>query len=167
MITLESMKQLGFVITWRLLSIAICDGQLPGEDVIQYAIERLESGDAQIEVCELAGTHPGNQDDICVLLDRLAAQETAKDDLERRKFRAAVVNEALKEKNKNCVDGLVSLTELWIHFGYPSDSPHVIQGRHNFVTPSAYYTEENYHSLYEKHVAWLKAEIEDLKRAQS
>ncbi len=166
MMTLECIKQFGLPITWRLLSIAICDGYLQREDAIAYAIEQLEAGNGQIAVCELASTYPSEKDDISVLLKRLAAQEDTTNELEWRKLRAVIVNEALKEKKENCVDGLISLTELWISLGCPSDSPHVIQGQNNSIAPKDYYTDQNYDLLYEKNAKWLKRELEFLREIQ-
>lgn len=166
MITLESIKQLGLPITWRLLSIAIYDGYLQREAAVDYAIEQLESGNEQMEVCELASTHPSEKDDICALLKRLVAQENTNHELEWRKLRAALVNEALKEKKENCVDGLVCLTELWIGLGCPSDSPHIIQGQNNSIEPKDYYSDQNYDLLYEKNTEWLKKELACLKESK-
>lgn len=166
MITLECIKQLGLPITWRLLSIAICDRYLQREDAVAYAIEQLEAGNEQIAVCELASTYPSEKDDINVLLDRLVDSEDTTDTLEKRKLRAVIVNEALKEKKENCLDGLVSLTELWISLGCPSDSPHVIQGQNNSITPKDYYTDQNYDLLYKKNAEWLKRELEFLREIQ-
>ncbi len=86
MITLECIKQLKLPITWRLLSIAICDRYLQREDAIAYAIEQLEAGNEQIAVCELASTYPSEKDDICLLLDRLVDSEDTTDTLEKRKL---------------------------------------------------------------------------------
>lgn len=164
MIRLEDIKNLGLSITWRLLYIAICEKQLGEEDIIAYAIEKLEDGDTRSEICELAGARADETDDICRLLLRLAKQENTQDNIESRKIRAAIVSNALKIKEDNCINGLMNLTDLWVELGCPSDSPHVIQGRDNNVTPEEYYTVKNYNFLYEKNMKWLKNELDYLKK---
>lgn len=166
MIRLENVKQLGLSITWRLLYVAICEKQLQEKDVIEYAIEKLEEGDDRSEVCELAGSYVDEQEDIRNLLWELLKQENTKDDNEKRKLRAVIVNNALRIKYDNYIDGLMNLTDLWISLGYPSDSPHIIQGRDNNITPSEYYTADNYNLLYERNVEWLMTELEYLKTNQ-
>jgi hypothetical protein len=53
----------------------------------------------------------------------------------------------------------MSLFDFWAQLDYPIDSPHVIQGRGNNITPEEYYTQENYDNIYNMHVDWLKKEI--------
>ncbi len=163
MIKLENIKKLGLSITWRLLYKGICEKQLNAEDVIDYAIEKLEAGDSRIEVCELAGSYVDEQEDIRSLLCKLVEQENTQDDFEDRKIRAVIVSNALRTKDNNCINGLMNLTDLWIGLGYPGDSPHIIQGKDNNMTPKEYYTIENYNLIYEKNVEWLKKELEYLR----
>lgn len=166
MIKLEDIKELGLTITWRLLYKGICEEQLETEDVIKYAIEKLEEGDDSDEVCELVGTYVDEQDEILKLLCELSERESTQDDFENRKIRAVIVSNALKTKNDNCINGLMDLTDLWISLGYPSDSPHIIQGKCNNITPTEYYTMENYNFLYMKNMEWLRKELEWLKKNQ-
>ena len=92
-------------------------------------------------------------------LYELANEEENPDDIEDRKIRAARVNKFLKDKNTNCIDGLMGLTELWLELGYTADSPHIIQGKDNSISPMEYYTDSNYNYLYEKNKHWLKDEV--------
>ncbi len=57
----------------------------------------------------------------------------------------------------------MELTELWVQFGYPEDSPHIIQGRGNNISPTEYYTQSNYDKLYIKNKEWLEKELSFLK----
>lgn len=166
MIKINDIKNLGLSITWRLLYKAICEKQLSEEDVIAYAIEKLEEGETGSEICELAGLCADEQYNIRNLLWALVEQENTQDDFENRKIRAVIVNNALRTKDDNCINGLMSLTDLWIGLGYPSDSPHIMQGRDNNITPREYYTIENYNFLYEKNVDWIKKELEYLRIKQ-
>lgn len=166
MIKIESVKQLGLSITWRLLYIAICEKQLQGEDVIEFAFEKLEKGDDRSEVCELAGTYADEQEEIKKLLWDLISQENTQNSFEKRKLRAAIVSDVLEIKNDNYINGLMELTDLWSSLGYPDDSPHTIQGRDNHITPSEYYSVDNYNILYQKNVDWLRTELAYLRQYQ-
>lgn len=73
--------------------------------------------------------------------------------------RATRVNNFLKDKYSNCIDGLMGLTELWLELGYTTDSPHIIQGKDNSISPVEYYTDANYNYLYEKNKYWLEDEV--------
>lgn len=166
MIRIEDIKELNLLITWKLLYRGICDRQLEIEDVIVYAIEKLEEGDTRKEICELAGAYIGEREEICNLLYELAEQENTQIDFEARKIRAVIVSNALRTKDDNYINGLMKLTDLWIGLGYPIDTPHVIQGRENNIAPIVYYTVENYNFLYNQNIEWLEKELEYLRKRQ-
>lgn len=163
MINLEDFKRLSIDITWRMLYRGIIKQQIRAEDVIEYAIEKLQNGDDDIEVCELAGTQANERNNICELLWKLAQLENTEDEMEDRKIRAIIVYNALKIKNDNFIDGLMDLTDLWASLGFPSDCPHIVQGKDNNISPNEYYTENYYTFMYEKNKEWLKNEIIFLK----
>ena len=75
-------------------------------------MEQLEKGDDRIEICELAGSSDNDLEDIMNILYELADEEKSQDNLENRKLRATRVNNFLKDKYSNCIDGLMGLTEL-------------------------------------------------------
>lgn len=166
MIKLESIKKIGLSITWRLLYKGICEKQLNTRDVIAYAAEKLEEGDTRGEICELAGSYEDEREDIQNLLWELVEQENTQDDFEHRKIRAAIVSNTLRTKDNDYIAGLMNLTNLWIGLDCPNDSPHIIQGKNNNITPQEYYTVENYNFLYDKNVEWLKKELEYLRKMQ-
>lgn len=146
-------------ITWKLLYRGLLEKQISINEIIEYAKEQLEKGDDRIEICELAGSSDYDLEDVMDTLYELAKEEKNPDDLEDRKLRAARVNKFLKDKNTNCIDGLMGLTELWLELGCTADSPHIIQGKDNSISPVEYYTDANYNYLYEKNKHWLKDEV--------
>ena len=159
MIKIADIKELKLNITWKLLYRGLLEKQISINEIIQYAKEQLEKGDDRIEICELAGSSDYDLEDVMDTLYELAREEKNPDDLEDRKLRAARVNKFLKDKNTNCIDGLMGLTELWLELGYTADSPHIIQGKDNSISPMEYYTDANYNYLYEKNKHWLKDEV--------
>ena len=162
MIKIADIKELKLNITWRMLYRGLLEKQIPISEIVEYAMEQLEKGDDRIEICELAGSGDNDLEDIMNILYDLADEEKSQDDLEYRKLRATRVNNFLKDKNTNCIDGLMGLTELWLELGYTDDSPHIIQGKDNNISPVEYYTEANYNYLYEKNKQWLRDEVDFL-----
>ena len=128
MIKIADIKELKLNITWKLLYRGLLEKQISINEIIEYAKEQLEKGDDRIEICELAGSSDYDLEDVMDTLYELAKEEKNPDDLEDRKLRAARVNKFLKDKNTNCIDGLMGLTELWLELGYTADSPHIIYG---------------------------------------
>lgn len=159
MIKIGDIKEVNFTITWRLLCKGILKKQLAVEDVVEYAIEQLEKGNDRMEICELAGGDSDTNDLLDIMYD-LADEENSQDEFEDRKLRAVILSKYLKQKNSNCIDGLMELTDLWIELGCPNDSPHIIQGKDNQINPIEYYTDDNYNYLFEKNEKWLKNEID-------
>ena len=159
MIKIADIKELKLNITWRMLYRGLLEKQIPISEIVEYAMEQLEKGDDRIEICELAGSSDNDLEDIMSILYELADEEKSQDDLEDRKLRATRVNKFLKDKNTNCIDGLMGLTELWLELGYTDDSPHIIQGKDNNISPVEYYTDANYDYLYKKNKNWLSDEV--------
>ena len=52
----------------------------------------------------------------------------------------------------------MALTEFWQNFGFPTDSPHEVQGRVNEITPLEYYDDQNLQRLLSRHRAWIQEE---------
>ncbi len=166
MIKIADIKELKLNITWRMLYRGLLEKQIPINEIVEYAMEQLEKGDDRIEICELAGSSDNDLEDIMNILYELADEEKSQDDLEDRKLRATRVNNFLKDKYSNCIDGLMGLTELWLELGYTTDSPHIIQGKDNSISPMEYYTDANYNYLYEKNKSWLEDEVHYLIKNQ-
>lgn len=166
MIKIADIKELKLNITWRMLYRGLLEKQIPISEIVEYAMEQLEKGDDRIEICELAGSSDNDLEDIMNILYELADEEKSQDDLEDRKLRATRVNNFLKDKYSNCIDGLMGLTELWLELGYTTDSPHIIQGKDNSISPVEYYTDANYNYLYEKNKYWLEDEVNYLIQNQ-
>ena len=160
---IENIKNLNINITWRLLYIAVQEKMISPEDVIEYAADIFMQGDDRMAICELAGADNNDLEYIKEKLFELVQDENSDKDFEERKIRAVVLSEELKEKNSNYINGLMKLIELWVRFGYPADSPHVIQGRDNNISPTDYYTQSNYDKLYAKNKEWLEKELYFLK----
>lgn len=171
MIKIQEFKKNNFKTTWKLLNIGfkgsdIFANQLYSNDILEYAIEKLETDECDDLVCELASEYANNTEGIDSLLKQLSRKEDTDESLELRKWRVVIVAQEITNKKDNCINGLMSLGDLWISMGYPEDSPHIFQGRENSITPEQYYTDENYCKIFEQHIAWLKKEIEFIHNNQ-
>jgi len=159
---LADMKAAGLSITWGTLLIG---WEGPGkharlvdaEEVFTFA-ESLMQNLAPEMAAALA-----DPDDVPRALRELAAKEGANRDSELRKWQLVMLRRALAELPKDPVYGLTALTEFWERFDYPSDSPHVIQGRENQISPADYFTEDNFRRIVEGHQRWIQSEASRLK----
>ncbi len=107
------------------------------------------------------------REEIKDLLQRLSQLDGGDPQIELRKWRLVLLEEVLASMPKDALYGLIALTEFWQDFGFPSDSPHVVQGRGNNITPPEYYQEENLQRLVNCHRTWIENERASLKEQQA
>lgn len=168
MIKIRDFIEKGFGISWTLLNMgwygsAKFKRQLAGQDIIDFAMSKMEDGDESIDVVLLASSRATDTEEISELLKRLSGGEKVDADNELRKWRAIYVSKNLPDIQAEYMQGLIELGDIWALLDFPDDSPHVFQGRNNSITPNEYYTKENYIKLLEKHQEWLEKEIADLR----
>ncbi|MCG3129214.1 MAG: hypothetical protein CHACPFDD_04132 [Phycisphaerae bacterium] len=92
------------------------------------------------------------------MLGALAALEGGDAGTELRKWRVILLEGVLESLPQDPVDGLIELTEFWQGFGFPADSPHVVQRRGNAIDARDHYQQDNFVGLLARHYAWLEAE---------
>ncbi|MHA6823920.1 DUF2247 family protein [Ralstonia pseudosolanacearum] len=90
--------------------------------------------------------------------------DTRSIDVERakRKWRAVALEELLSQIGADPVYDLIALSEFWADWGSATDSPFVVQGVENNLTPDEYYTERNLEETLKRHREWLRVEFEKL-----
>lgn len=168
MIKIKDFRDKKIEITWTLLNMGF-DGseifkkQLNGQDIIDYAVSKIEDGDDSLDVVLLASSYASNTEEISELLNNLSNNETLDVNREFRKWRVIYVSKHLPHIQEECILGLIELGDIWTMFDFPDDSPHVFQGRDNKINPNEYYTQENYERLLEIHKRWLDKEFDALK----
>ena len=134
--------------------------QLFPKDIIDYAVRLVSDDENQpADVWELASLSVSDTQELDGILSRFQLNNTEQ---EQRKWRVILVKLLLTELPNDYLQGLISLTEFWDKFGYPDDSPHVVQGRNNQVSPTDYYTQENYLKILDAHKIWVENEISNL-----
>ena len=155
-------------ITWKLINIGYIGSntfknELSTEEILNYAIkcscdDKIQDTNLELLACE----YKENIEQIDMYIKKLADSEDSNFEREFRKWRAIYVKIELK-KQSNYWTGLIHLNDIWSKFDFPNDSPYILQGVNNNITPKEYYTEENYIYLYEKIIKWLQIELEYLR----
>lgn len=143
------------------------DRQISIRDIAYYAQKVIEANPEQPNnVLRLAGAQDDETEMVESSLRQLAAREETDQNIELRKWRLYLLKELESSLSDDPIYGLIALTEFWEKFGYPEDSPHIVQGRGNDQDPSQYYTEQSFHHLRTQHREWMKKEEEFLQRGQ-
>ena len=167
---LNKIKKLGFKITWKFIKIGfksntIFENQLNSSDVLSFALEQLYNSQNE-DVENLACEYLYNIDKIEFYLNKLADKEKSDYEIEFRKWRVFYVINNLPDQSYNCVHGLCALGDIWCALGFPKDSPHIYQGIGNSLSPTQYYTDENYEMILKRHIDWIAKEISVIKENQ-
>lgn len=170
MIKLIEFKNIGFKITWKLLKIGFkgekqFSNMLSSNEIIDYAISQLDSNHDE-DLLDLASSKPNEIEDINMSLDKLAQKEKSDYSVEYRKWQLLYVTKNMPKKDEEFITGLCELGDIWAYLDFPSESPHIFQGRDNNITPTEYYTSDNFLTLYNKHIEWLEKERTEIINIQ-
>lgn len=135
---------------------------LSTDELRAYAEERLASSSNEPERAVilrlLSELDDGGRQAITSILSELTRVDGGNQDTELRKWRLILLEDVLDNMPTDAVYGLTALTEFWQSFGFPSESPHLVQGRGNTVTPSEYYQQVTLDRLRARHRAWIEEE---------
>lgn len=162
---IAAVRALALPLDWGVLRLGFegvaNEGRLASlEDVRQFACDSIAAAsEAQLgdvaELCTASSESPVRE-----ILERLAPAPSAR---ALRVWRAALLDCLLQRDLASPVDVLAEMSAFWAGFGYPPDSPHLIQGRGNSISPEAYYTKERAHQALEDHRRWLSHEVASLR----
>jgi hypothetical protein len=162
---LDEMKNEGLPVNWGTVLVGL---QGPGkflplltlDDLRSFATDQLARATPEHEkliVTALLAADEGNDESIAAV--RILAQVCqADEERESRKWRVVLLGRAIDQLPSEPLYGLLALTEFWERFGYPADSPHVVQGRGHAPSPADYYTEANFRAELQRHQEWLRTE---------
>jgi hypothetical protein len=165
---LEAITALDLPLSWDVIRIGWegigAEGRLLSlDDVRKYADHDIVSAPP---------TQIGDVAELCTAVDerevgeRLERLAPTPSDRARRIWRAVLLHRLLQSPQVSPIEILTELTGFWGSFGYPSDSPHIIQGRSNSISPTDYYTQEMADRAIQAHRLWLEREIESIRRSQ-
>jgi hypothetical protein len=167
---LNDLRDAGLRVNWRTLLIGLeGTGKYPPlvtlDEVYAFADEQLAASmpppECAVAIVVASGADPA---EIRVIQKRLADDEEKSEQArELRKWRLVLLKHAVAELPEDPLYGLLALAEFWERLDFPSDSPHVVQGRGNKIAPTDYFTEDNYRHLVRKHKDWISAEMSALQ----
>jgi hypothetical protein len=131
------------------------------DDIRTFADQEIVSASEQqiADVAELCTA--ASELDVKDVLERLAPAPSF---IAVRIWRAVLLERLLRAPRESPVDILFELTSFWGGFGYPTESPHTVQGRGNSISPTAYYTEDTARKALEDNRRWLEQEIAALRQ---
>jgi hypothetical protein len=142
-------------------------GRLSAPNISEFACDELTTLDMSdsllIEVSEAAFCTEVTRE-VIDSLEVICDKKNINMQLSERKWRyVALYILLLNELPDDYVYGLLKLNEFWNLWGDSPDSPNIVQGVGNNLSPTEYYSEENYHSLIDKHRSWLDKEMKQLR----
>lgn len=169
MIKLEQFSENKISVNWTTIVIGWYGPgkfirQLNEQDIIDYAINLIENGDNQQEVLMLASCSEKDSYEIEELINKLSNGEIVNKEVEERKWQTIMLINLLNNLNDKPTYGLIEITEFWEKFSYPENSPHVVQGLYNNITPYEYYSKVNFDTVINMHKQWIENQLEELNK---
>lgn len=160
--TIRKLKDMGFIITWKLIEIGLFGrDEIPvllwKEDVLEYLDYLLSDINDQNDVAIELICNKEEPERFNNIIKRLAANEKSDVMIQKRKWRAYMVK-SLIDNNSDFPEGLLDLMEFWIiKMHAPEDSP--LSFLDNRKDVQDYYCQSLYDICVEKNRIWLKKEI--------
>lgn len=128
-------------------------------DIRQFALAKLESApQSDPDLAELATISEEHEDVVETFLARLASAEATYAEAEARKWIICLLESQLLKLSNDPIYGLLQLTDFWASLDFPDYSPHQVQGKGNNVSPTEYYSPENYRRVVQLHRDWIEQE---------
>lgn len=135
------------------------------QDVRDFSADMIGcSEELDTRVADLATISEAGGDRVDSMLTDLAKEGVYLYEDEVRKWTVILLEQTLASLPDDPLYALLQMTDFWCQFGFPSDSPHEVQGKGNNLTPAEYYTHEMYDRLLRQHMSWLKRETARLSR---
>lgn len=128
-------------------------------DVIEYLDGLLTGINGQTDdiitlICERDDSTRFN-----CLLKELARKDSADVDVQKRKWRACLLEILLDNINENWLQGLLELMEFWVSMGMPDDCPQTFPSSDKKKRIQDYFTQASYESSLSRNREWLDKEI--------
>ena len=164
-IKFEDFKKYNVGIDWNILKLgfygfAYMKPQFDKNDIERYACNILsKSSNDNYNVALLASAKSLDDFEVSESLNKLVDNKSMEKD--KRKWIAIYLLKTLDAlDDKDYINGLVTVGDVWAMFDFPDFSPHIIQGKNNNITPTEYYTEDNYITIKNVNREWAYKQIE-------
>lgn len=137
-------------------------------DIREYALGQLETLPApSVDLVGLAICSDSDTEQIGGHLIKLLSRETADRATAARKWVVCLLDRRLRDLPTDPLYGLLGLTEFWSDAGFPTNSPHQVQGLGNEIGPKDYYTAKNFREALDRHRRWIEKETAELMADRS
>lgn len=141
-------------------------GKLPASDISYFACQKIAMPDLKesllTAISEVAFCTEVT-DEVIHYLEIICNEENVDLQVSGRKWRCVALSLLLESLPSDYVYGLIGLNDFWNEWGGDVNSPNIVQGVGNNISPSEYYTMDNYRLLVNNHQKWLNEELEHLK----
>lgn len=140
-------------------------GKLPAPEISDFACQKIAMSDIKESllpaISEVAFC-TSVTDEIISYLEFICNEENVDLQISGRKWRYVALSLLLENLPNDYVYGSIELNDFWNEWGEAINSPNIVQGVGNNISPSEYYTADNYLLLINKHQQWLNEELKQL-----
>lgn len=161
---LKAIENMGFEITWKLISIGLFGHdlipiQLTYDEMFDYLDGKLyaigKKTDSVIQlICE-----KDDIDKINNLVCKFANKEHSEVSIQERKWRAYILKSTLDNLSSDCLQGILQLMEFWTSMGMPNDCPQEFPKKDDEKSRKEYFTPSMLTILFAQNTKWLKNEM--------
>lgn len=162
---LISLENMGFKISWNLINIGLFgDNEIPvlltHDDVIEYLNSLLTDINEQTDNIINLICAKDNHTKFDRLLKKLANADNSDTVIQKRKWRAYLLQVLINNISEDCLQGLLELMEFWISMGKPNDCPFIFPMSNNQKSAQDFFTQSSYNFYLYKNRKWLNGEIQ-------
>lgn len=141
-------------------------GKLSSNEVSSFACNELAKPDGVKDILLTAISEVAFcsevTDEVVSYLRLICDEEHIDLNLSSRKWRYLSLKLVMDELPDDCVYGLLKLNEFWMLWGEDVGSPNIVQGVGNNISPTEYYSDEQYQLTIKNHQEWLEKEKSEL-----
>lgn len=157
------------LIDWGIIFLGACgiaSGKLSASEISGFACNELAKPEGVKDILltaisEVAFCSDINEE-VIGYLKFIYDEESIDLKLSSRKLRYLALCLTMQELPDDCVYSLLKLNEFWQVWGDDAETPNIIQGVGNNISPTEYYTDEQYKVAIKQHQEWLKKENKEL-----
>lgn len=169
---LDVMKNMGFAITWKLISIGLYgSGRIPVsltyDDVFEYIDDSYSENNGQTDNMIALICEENEREEFDKLLKGFSNRESSDVDLQKRKWRCCLLRSLIDNIDEDFFQGLLELMEFWVSMGITDDCPQAFPKPNDKTSIDNYFSRESYVYNLNKNKIWLKREIADIINEES
>ncbi len=112
---------------------------------------------------DLTSAHLLDTNEITSLLENICRIKNVNVELSLRKMRLVLLKKLIDHLSNDPIYDLIEISGFWLSLGNPPDSPHIIQGVDNDITPEQYYTSDYLKKILAVHKEWIIDEMKKLR----